>query len=255
MGLMYRPRSSEKIMPRLPPPPLEAEDANFITSGSSATPSTSNMNSSGTAGAWSSCSSGCSSSSCSCSCSCGSSSSWSIGGGGGGGACIRSSSGGAEIWVPRGAMQRRTPICKSVEETRSSPARAALARATSMAKSSPRWPCTPARTASSQRYFCCARSSFIDLRYSRAKMMEVLIDSVVSSKRCTTSGGLRENSSARLTASSRSSPVTGSASAERQTPIRSIRCSRSSASSGLKVAISKGRHGWRTDRPSRSTVT
>mmetsp|Transcript_4920 Transcript_4920/g.14850 ORF Transcript_4920/g.14850 Transcript_4920/m.14850 type:complete len:204 (+) Transcript_4920:221-832(+) len=95
----------------------------------------------------------------------------------------------------------------------------------------------------------------IDLRYSRAKMMEVLMDSVVSSKRCTTSGGLRENSSARLTASSRSSPVTGSASAERQTPIRSIRCSRSSASSGLKVAISKGRHGWRTDRPSRSTVT
>mmetsp|Transcript_31021 Transcript_31021/g.102298 ORF Transcript_31021/g.102298 Transcript_31021/m.102298 type:complete len:253 (+) Transcript_31021:425-1183(+) len=70
MGLMYRPRSSEKIMPRLPPPPLEAEDANFITSGSSATPSTSNMNSSGTAGAWSSCSSGCSSSCCSCSCSC-----------------------------------------------------------------------------------------------------------------------------------------------------------------------------------------
>mmetsp|Transcript_51601 Transcript_51601/g.102694 ORF Transcript_51601/g.102694 Transcript_51601/m.102694 type:complete len:201 (+) Transcript_51601:2016-2618(+) len=38
-------------------------------------------------------------------------------------------------------------------------------------------------------------------------------------------------------------------------PIRSIRCSRSSASSGLNVAISSGRHGWRTERPSRSTVT
>ena len=49
--------TSEKIMPREPDLPELALFANFITSGSSATPSTSNMNSSGIGGAASSCSS------------------------------------------------------------------------------------------------------------------------------------------------------------------------------------------------------
>mmetsp|Transcript_11787 Transcript_11787/g.14957 ORF Transcript_11787/g.14957 Transcript_11787/m.14957 type:complete len:201 (+) Transcript_11787:1108-1710(+) len=112
IGLIYRPRSSEKIIPRAPELPDLALLVNFMTSGSSATPSTSNMNSSGTGGAASSCSScsGSSSFSGSWSCSSSSSCSWFCGGGGGGGACIMSSSGGAWIWVPRGAMARRTPI-------------------------------------------------------------------------------------------------------------------------------------------------
>ena len=54
MGLMYRPRSSLKIMPRDPLLPVLALLANFITSGSSATPSTSNMKVSGMGGAASS---------------------------------------------------------------------------------------------------------------------------------------------------------------------------------------------------------
>mmetsp|Transcript_51601 Transcript_51601/g.102693 ORF Transcript_51601/g.102693 Transcript_51601/m.102693 type:complete len:203 (+) Transcript_51601:1323-1931(+) len=181
IGLMYRPRSSEKIMPREPDLPDLALFANFITSGSRATPSTSNMNSSGMGGAASSCSSG-GSGSCSCSCSCCSSSSCSFdGGGGGGGACISSSGGGAEISVPRGAMHNLTPVCKSSASTMSLPFKAADARATSFAKSSPRLPCTPARIAFSHKYLTCSRLTRRGLRYSRAKMIEVFIVSDFSS--------------------------------------------------------------------------
>ena len=53
----------------------------------------------------------------------------------------------------------------------------------------------------------------------------------------------------------RTSSLSGTASADRQMPMRSIRCGRSSFSSGLNVAMSSGRQGWRTESPSRSTVT
>lgn len=61
IGLMYRPRSSEKMRLPLPDWPVLERMANCITSGSSATPSGSSMNSSGSAGG--ACSSSCSSSS------------------------------------------------------------------------------------------------------------------------------------------------------------------------------------------------
>mmetsp|Transcript_67883 Transcript_67883/g.202964 ORF Transcript_67883/g.202964 Transcript_67883/m.202964 type:complete len:233 (-) Transcript_67883:825-1523(-) len=232
-------------MPREPDRPVFALLVNFITSGSSATPSTSNINSSGTGGAESSCSSsGGGSSSCFSSSSC--SSCWSSmsGGGGGGGGGIISSSGGA-IWisVPRGAMHKRTAICRSSISTRSLPARAAWPRATSSAKSSPRLPCTPARIASSHKYLVCSRASRSGLRYSRAKTICVFIWSVVSSNSSISACGLLANLSARATASRRSSWSSEVASAERVTPMRSIKCSRSSASSGLNVAISSGLHG------------
>ena len=54
LGVVYRPRSSLKIMLRDPLLPVLALFANFITSGSSAMPSTSNMNVSGMGGAASS---------------------------------------------------------------------------------------------------------------------------------------------------------------------------------------------------------
>mmetsp|Transcript_10401 Transcript_10401/g.25036 ORF Transcript_10401/g.25036 Transcript_10401/m.25036 type:complete len:346 (-) Transcript_10401:789-1826(-) len=165
------------------------------------------------------------------------------GGGGGGGAIISSSGCGAWICVPRGAMHSRTPICRSSASTRSLPASAAWARATSNAKSSPRLPCTPARMASSQRYLICSRFGRSGLRYSRAKTIEVFIASVVSANSSIKLCGLVANLSARCTASSRSSWSRGIASAERVTPMRSIRCSRSSASSGLNVAMSRGLHG------------
>mmetsp|Transcript_18143 Transcript_18143/g.39128 ORF Transcript_18143/g.39128 Transcript_18143/m.39128 type:complete len:265 (-) Transcript_18143:749-1543(-) len=241
-------------MPREPDLPVLALLANFITSGSSATPSTSNMNSSGTGGAVSSCSSW--ASSCSSSSFSGSSvSSCCCGGGGGGGCCIISSSGGAEICVPRGAMHNRTPILRSSASTRSRPLSAAFARAASTAKISPRWPCTPARTASSHRYLACSLLTRRPFRYSRAKMIDVRIWSSTSPYDLMKACGSAAKSRARWTASSLSSCASGSASAERHVPMRSIRCSRSSASSGLNVAISSGRHGWRTESPSLSTVT
>lgn len=43
--------------------------------------------------------------------------------------------------------------------------------------------------------------------------------------------------------------------AERDTAILSSKCDRSSASSGLKVAIKRGLHGYRTEIPSLSTFT
>mmetsp|Transcript_21002 Transcript_21002/g.36006 ORF Transcript_21002/g.36006 Transcript_21002/m.36006 type:complete len:206 (+) Transcript_21002:108-725(+) len=177
------------------------------------------------------------------------------GGGGGGGASIWSGSVGDVISVPRGAMHSLTASTRSSASTMSLPLSAACARAASTAKISPRLPCTPARIAFSQRYFSCSRLSERPLRYSRAKMMLVLMASEVSSKSLMTFCGSVENSSARCTASSRSSLSRGIWSAESVMPIRSMRCSLSSASSGLKVAMRRGLQGWRTERPSRSTVT
>mmetsp|Transcript_11968 Transcript_11968/g.31307 ORF Transcript_11968/g.31307 Transcript_11968/m.31307 type:complete len:385 (-) Transcript_11968:1068-2222(-) len=154
IGLMYRPRSSEKM--RLPLPDWPDFDfiANCMTSGSRATPSGSSMNSSGTAGGAcsSSCSSSSSSSGSSSSCCSSSSSIWSCGGGGGGGCCIISSSSpGPCTLVPRGMMASFTASVRSSASTSVRWSTAADALATSVANISARWPCTPARIASSQR--------------------------------------------------------------------------------------------------------
>mmetsp|Transcript_36848 Transcript_36848/g.49341 ORF Transcript_36848/g.49341 Transcript_36848/m.49341 type:complete len:324 (+) Transcript_36848:380-1351(+) len=162
IGLMYRPRSCEKIRPLPPPFPARSREVKSIRSGSMGVASTSNINSWGTSGTsgWSgSSSSGSSFSSSSSSSSFSSSSSLSSfcssicggGGGGGGGGIISSSSMGVLMNVPRGAMASFTASLKS-SEVICLPSSAAEARATSEAKISARCPWQPARIASSQRY-------------------------------------------------------------------------------------------------------
>mmetsp|Transcript_21019 Transcript_21019/g.36157 ORF Transcript_21019/g.36157 Transcript_21019/m.36157 type:complete len:211 (+) Transcript_21019:1168-1800(+) len=183
------------------------------------------------------------------------------GGGGGGGGIISSSSIGVFTKVPRGAMASLTANLKS-SLVICLPSRAALARATSHAKISARCPWHPARMASSQRYWICEGAILTSLRNSRAKTMAVLRSSsfsMASSSAFSASGlacllpGL--NPRTESTASTRLLISIFSASAERATAIRSSKWSRSSPSSGLKVAIRRGRQGYVREIPSRSTIT
>mmetsp|Transcript_23175 Transcript_23175/g.50381 ORF Transcript_23175/g.50381 Transcript_23175/m.50381 type:complete len:264 (+) Transcript_23175:936-1727(+) len=236
--------------------------------------STSNMNSWGTSGtsgassSRSSSSSGSSTSSCSSSSSSSCSLSWfcsSIcggGGGGGGGGIISSSiSCGVLMKVPRGAMASLTARRRSSEVTWR-PSSAAAARATSTAKISARCPWQPARMASSHKYWVCDGASLRSLIYSRAKTMAVLRSSsfsMASASAVSASADpcLPDPAKFRTesTALTRCSSSSGWASADSDTEIRSRRWSRSSPSSGLKVAMRRGLQGYRRDRPSRSTRT
>mmetsp|Transcript_11254 Transcript_11254/g.46970 ORF Transcript_11254/g.46970 Transcript_11254/m.46970 type:complete len:256 (-) Transcript_11254:384-1151(-) len=90
-------------------------------------------------------------------------------------------------------------------------------------------------------------------RYSRERMICVRAPSVSSSTSAASPAGELAYFSAAMDAATRSAMDMGW-SADRTTAMRSSRCSRSLPSSGLKVQISSGRHGWRTLTPSRSTM-
>mmetsp|Transcript_29744 Transcript_29744/g.67167 ORF Transcript_29744/g.67167 Transcript_29744/m.67167 type:complete len:267 (-) Transcript_29744:1018-1818(-) len=257
MGLMYRPLSWLKMRPRPPPLPDLSRDENSMRSGSIGVESTSNMNSCGTSGTsgCSSCSLSSSGSSFSSSSSCSSSfslssSCWSIGGGGGGGGgggIMSSSSMGVLMNVPLGAMASLTASRRS-SLVICLPSSAAAARATSQANISARCPWQPARMASSQRYWIWDGAILTSLRNSRAKTMAVLRSSSFStaSSSAFSASGVAcldpgEKPRTASTASTRELISILSASADRATAMRSRRWSRSSPSSGLKVAM---RSGW-----------
>ena len=145
-ALMYRPRSSEKIMPLPPDLPCFCLLAKASNSGSIGTPSASNINSSGNSGSsgsgsgassWSSWSSWSGGSCCSSwSWSSSISSIWSWGGGGGGGGGGMSRSGGSSMSATneeRGTMANFTASLRSSASTAVLPASAAEALATSAA--------------------------------------------------------------------------------------------------------------------------
>mmetsp|Transcript_9045 Transcript_9045/g.23781 ORF Transcript_9045/g.23781 Transcript_9045/m.23781 type:complete len:257 (+) Transcript_9045:1166-1936(+) len=222
----------------------------------------SNMNSSGTSGAssGSSCSSWSLSSSSSCSsCFSSGSSSSSSRGGGGGGCCSISGSGGSICWSggisARGKMASSTASLRSSAVADSRPSRAAAARAISIAYSSARWPWHMARDASVTRYSICLEDRRMSSRYSRARTMLVAIASVSSLSSSTKVLAESEYREAFITASMRSSILSGSLSAESTMAMRSSRCARKSPSSGLYVAMTSGLQSCTNEIPSRSTRT
>mmetsp|Transcript_17604 Transcript_17604/g.42411 ORF Transcript_17604/g.42411 Transcript_17604/m.42411 type:complete len:238 (+) Transcript_17604:968-1681(+) len=237
------------MRPRPPEDPEVCFVMKLSSSPSIAVMSASNMNSWGTSGSGSACSSLFSGSSGSSGSSVSSSTSSSVfslswGGGGGGGCIICSISSGCCMNFARGAITSLTASLRSSALTGRS-ASAALARATSHAKISARCPWTPAREASLQRYSICFVAIFVSLSSSRAKRICVLsacsfsnIDSIVSGVSV-----FSWNPVDVPTASTRSSSVRGLVSAESATAMRSRRCCRSSASSGLNVAMRSGRQG------------
>mmetsp|Transcript_6747 Transcript_6747/g.15781 ORF Transcript_6747/g.15781 Transcript_6747/m.15781 type:complete len:251 (+) Transcript_6747:917-1669(+) len=250
------------MTPRPPEEPLFCLVMKLRSSASTTVSSASNMNSCGISGsgsAWSSASSSSSGFSGSSVSSMSSSvSSWrSWGGGGGGGICIISSSiSGSIMYLERGAMTSLTASLRSSALTGLSLS-AACARATSHANSSARWPWTPAREASPQRYSTCLRDTLVVMSSSRAKRIRVLSACSWSSISVVSMSDIVFPPNARVpsTASTRSLIVSGLASAESETAMRSSKCERSSASSGLKVAMRSGLHGYRTLMPSRCTFT
>jgi len=155
--------------------------------------------------------------------------------------------------LARGIITSFTASFRSSAFTLDRPSSAASAFAAFTANSSPLCPCTTPRMHSITRYSTCSSEMEHSLSHSLAKRICVRAPAVASSASAAAVAALFWNFIAMSTAVTRSwSCKTWSA--LRVTAMRSSKCSLSAPSSGLNVAMSRGRHGCLNVMPSRSTT-